>query len=143
MGIPVAAEPLDRAAIINRTIIAGGTFDLYLLDWRFPLYPGYLCDLFFSENDTILTGSYNTTGYNRPEFDALCDLFIAETDPLLAQAQAYQIQALLAEDLPYIPLYHPQILDLIHTGVVLPYFPDFEGVVGKRGFQTNARVLIK
>jgi len=143
MGIPVRAEPLDRDAIINRTLIAGGSFDLYLLDWRFPLYPDYLCDLFQSENDTLLTGNYNTTGYNNPEFDALCDLFLAETDPQRAQEQVFKLQTLLADDLPYIPLYNPQILDLIHENVVLPYIPDFDGIVGNGGFQMNARILIK
>jgi ABC-type transport system substrate-binding protein len=143
MGIPIVAEPLDRAAIINRTLIAGGSFDLYLLDWRFPLYPGYLCDLFYSANDTILTGNYNTTGYNNPEFDALCDLFLAETDPRLAQKQAFQMQALLAEDIPYIPLYNPLIVDLIHDRVMLPYFPELGGVIGNAGFQTSARVLME
>lgn len=53
------------------------------------------------------------------------------------------MQALLAEDMPYIPLYNPQILDLLHESVVLPYLPAFEGVAGNRGFQTNVRVLIK
>ena len=66
LGVPLISESLERDAIINRSLIAGGSFDLYILDWQFPLYPGYLCELFYSENDTLLTGGYNTTGYNNP-----------------------------------------------------------------------------
>jgi ABC-type transport system substrate-binding protein len=143
LGVPVEAESLARAAIINRTLIAGGSFDMYILDWKFPLYPGYLCELFYSESDTLLTGGYNTTGYNRPAFDDLCKLFWEESDSHLAQAQAYQLQSLLAEDLPYIPLYHPQVFDIIREDVILPYVPKFRGIVGVSGFQTDVRILIK
>jgi ABC-type transport system substrate-binding protein len=68
---------------------------------------------------------------------------MVETDPQLAQEQAFQMQALLHEDIPYIPLYNPQIFDLIHERVVLPYWPEFGGIIGNAGFQTDARVLKK
>lgn len=143
LGVPLVPESLERAAIINRALVAGGSFDLYILDWRLPLYPGYLCELFYSENDTLLTGGYNSTGYNNPAFDELCDLFGVEIDPQLAQAQAYQMQSLLAEDLPYIPLFYPQVFDIIHSDVIFPYLPGLGGIVDASGFQIDARVLIK
>ncbi len=143
LGVPLAAESLERDAIIHRALIAGGSFDLYVLDWRFPLYPAYLCELFYSENDTLLTGGYNSAGYSNPAFDALCDLFWVETDFQLAQEQAHQMQSLLAEDRPYIPLYHPQVFDIIGENVTLPYLPDLNGIAGAGGFQIDARVLIK
>ncbi len=142
-GVPLVTESLEREAIINRSLIAGGSFDMYILDWQFPLYPEYLCALFYSENDTLLTGGYNTTGYNNPAFDEICILFWLETDVQLAQEQAHQLQSLLAEDHPYISLYHPQVVDILHKDVILPYLPDLSGIVGVSGFQTDARVLIK
>jgi len=143
LGVPLAPESLAQDAIVNRALIAGGSFDLYLLDWRFPLYPGYLCELFYSENDTLLTGGYNTTGYNNPAFDSLCDRFWGEADFQLAQEQTHQLQILLADDLPYIPLFHPQVMDMTRENVILPYLPDLDGIVGTGGLQTDARILIK
>ncbi|MFN2235637.1 MAG: ABC transporter substrate-binding protein [Anaerolineales bacterium] len=143
LGVPLLPEPLSRDAIVNRVLIAGGTFDLYLLDWRFPLYPDYLCALFRSEDDTILTGGLNTTGYDNPAFDSLCDRFLAETDAQAAQELAYQLQVLLADDRPYIPLFHPQVVDMWRDHVILPFLPGLDGISGAGGMQTDARVLNK
>lgn len=143
LGVPLLPESLSQDAIVNRALIAGGSFDLYLLDWRFPLYPGYLCALFYSENDTLLTGGYNTTGYDNPAFDSRCDRFLEETDAQLAQEQAHQLQVILADDRPYIPLFHPQGMDMIRENLILPFLPDLDGIAGAGGMQTDARVLNK
>ena len=112
-------------------------------EWRFPLYPGYLCALFKSENDTLLTGGFNTTGYDIPAFDSQCDRFLAETDALAAQEQAYQLQVMLADDRPYIPLFYPQVMDMTRENVILPFLPDLGGITGAGGMQTDIRVLNK
>jgi ABC-type transport system substrate-binding protein len=143
LGVPLAPESLPRDAIVNRVLIAGGSFDLYLLDWKFPLYPGYLCALFRSEADTILTGGLNTTGYDNPAFDALCERFLVETDAQAAQEQTHQLQVMLADDHPYIPLFHPQVMDMWSANVILPFLPDLDGIAGAGGMQTDARVLNK
>jgi ABC-type transport system substrate-binding protein len=143
LGVPLNSQSLSREAIVNRTLIAGGSFDLYLLDWHLPLYPGYLCELFTSQNDTLLTGGYNTTGYDNPVFDSLCEGFLDESDFLLAQEQAHQLQVILADDRPYIPLFHPLVIDLLRDHVILPFVPALNGVIGAGGMQTDARVLIR
>jgi ABC-type oligopeptide transport system substrate-binding subunit len=141
LGVSLIPESLTRNEIVNRTLIAGGSFDLYLLDWRFPLYPGYLCALFNSENDTLLTGGYNTTGYDNPTFDSQCDRFLEETEVQLAQQQARQMQVMLADDRPYIPLFYPQVLDMTRENVIIPFLPELDGIAGAGGMQTDARVL--
>ena len=143
LGVPLVPESLPRDAIVNRVLIAGGSFDLYLLDWQFSLYPDYLCALFRSENNTILTGGLNTTGYDNPAFDSLCDRFSAETDPQAAREQAHQLQVMLADDRPYIPLFHPQVMDMWSANVILPFLPDLDGIAGAGGMQTDVRVLNK
>jgi len=143
LGVPLVSESLPRDTIVNRALIAGGSFDLYLLDWRFPIYPGYLCELFYSEYDTLLTGGYNTTGYNNPNFDSICDRFQEETDLQLVQEQAHHLQDLLASDRPYIPLFYPQVMDMVRENVVLPYLPDLDGITGTSDLQTDTRVLIR
>jgi len=143
LGIPVVVERLPREQIINRALIAGGSFDLYILDWQFPLYPDYLCELFDSQNDTLLTGGYNTSGYNSPRFDEVCASFLIEADAQRAQEQAFRLQSQLAYDRPYLPLFYPKIIDLLATTVLPPYFPQLDGFSGQNDFQTDTRVLIK
>jgi ABC-type transport system substrate-binding protein len=143
LGVPLLPESLNRDAIVNRVLIAGGTFDLYLLDWQFPLYPGYLCALFKSENNTILTGGLNTTGYDNPAFDSQCNRFLTETDAQAAQELAYQLQVLLADDRPYIPLFHSQVMDMWRDNVILPFLPELDGIPGAGGVLTDVRVLNK
>jgi hypothetical protein len=53
------------------------------------------------------------------------------------------MQVMLAIDRPYIPLFNPQVVDMVRENVTLPYFPIFDGIPGKAGFQNDARVLIK
>ena len=141
LGIPTAAESMPRESIIGRAFIAGSGFDLYILDWQFPLYPGYLCDLFYSANDTLLTGGLNSIGYNDPRLDTICESFLAAADPEKAQDLAWQLQSVLAADLPYLPLFYPQVLDLARDDVIFPYWPALGGVAGERGFHSDTRVL--
>ncbi len=141
LGLNVVPESLPRENLLTRALIAGSGFELYILDWQFPLYPAYLCDLFVSENDTLLTGGFNAAGYNSPRFDALCADFGRTTDLAKAQDLAWQMQAVLAADLPYLPLYYPQALDLRRENVRFPWLPELGGAADWGGFQADVRVL--
>jgi ABC-type transport system substrate-binding protein len=99
--------------------------------------------LFGSQNDTLLTGGYNTTGYNSPRFDQACASFLTEADAQRAQEQAFRLQSQLAYDRPYLPLFYPKIIDLLSTTVLPPYLPQLDGFAGQNSFQTDTRVLIK
>jgi hypothetical protein len=50
---------------------------------------------------------------------------------------------MLADDLPYIPLFYPQVMDMTRDHLVIPYLPDLDGIVGANGMQTDMRVLVK
>ncbi len=140
IGMPVQSELAGFNTILNPVFIEAN-FDMYILGWGLGIYPDYLCDFFDSRNDTATSGNYNTPGYNNPEFDALCDQFLAETNIQEAQAQAKQLQAMLAQDLPYMPLFNRQSIDLINKRVVLPYTDTLGGIADANGFQEDAQVL--
>lgn len=140
LGIPVQSELTGFNTILN-PVFVDANFDMYILGWGLTIYPDYLCDFFDSRNDTATTGNYNTPGYNNPEYDALCDEFLAETDIIAAQAEAKQLQADLAQDLPYMPLFNRQSVDLINSRVKLPYTETLGGISDLAGMQTDAQVL--
>ena len=52
-------------------------------------------------------GGGNYAGYSNPEMDRLLTDALAELDPARRQTQWNRIQALVADDLPVLPLYHP------------------------------------
>ncbi|HIP71528.1 MAG TPA: ABC transporter substrate-binding protein [Anaerolineae bacterium] len=140
IGMPVQSELTGFNTILN-PVFVDANFDMYILGWGLGIYPDYLCDFFHSANDTAVSGNYNTPGYNVPEYDALCDAFLAETNIEEAQAQAKELQAFLAKDLPYMPLFNRQSIDLINNRVVLPYTDTLGGIADANGMQVDAQVL--
>ncbi|MDX1811152.1 MAG: ABC transporter substrate-binding protein [Gammaproteobacteria bacterium] len=84
--------------------IKNGHFQLYSLAWIGIKTP----DIFkyTSHSDAIPPNGANRGHYKNPEIDALIDKALVQQD-LNKQAEYYaQIQALLLEDLPYIPLWY-------------------------------------
>jgi ABC-type transport system substrate-binding protein len=140
LGMPVESELTGFNTILNPVFI-DADYDMYILGWSLSIYPDYLCDFFASWNDTATTGNYNTPGYNNAEFDALCEAFMAETNIQEAQTQAKELQAFLAKDLPYMPLFNRQSIDLINNRVQLPYTDMLGGISDVNGFQVDAQVL--
>jgi peptide/nickel transport system substrate-binding protein len=139
LGMPVESELTGFNTILG-PVFTDATFDMYILGWSLTIYPDHVCDFFHSRNDTIVSGGYNTPGFNDPEFDALCDEFAAETDITKAQAQNKELQQALAEGRPYIPLFYRQSIDLISDNVELPYTETLGGLAELLGFQGDATV---
>jgi peptide/nickel transport system substrate-binding protein len=87
---------------------AGGRqYDMYVLGWTLgnPALPDYYRWLFASD------GSANSTGYASPEFDAALAHYEQATDPVTAKAKLWEMERTLATDLPYLVLYHPEIVE--------------------------------
>ncbi len=57
----------------------------------------------------------NYGGYANPQFDEIASASLQELDPLRRQELVYQMQEILAVELPLIPLYCPRILNLFRT----------------------------
>ncbi len=57
----------------------------------------------------------NYGGYANPQFDEMVSASLQELDPLQRQELVYQMQEILAVDLPHIPLYCPRMLNLFRT----------------------------
>lgn len=142
MGMPVTSELTGFNTILN-PVFVDATFDMYILGWSLTIYPDYMVDFFHSRNDTATTGNYNTPGFMNADFDAAADAFASETDIVRAQTKAKEMQQILADGRPYIPLFVRQSIDLIRNNVHLPYTETLGGLADALGFQTDAQVLTK
>ena len=67
-----------------------------LLGWNVSEYPGYLCDWFKDGNPF---------GYQSDRLQSACEALNSTSDLSTAQKDVYEIQSILAQDLPFIPLY--------------------------------------
>jgi len=101
LGIPVKAEPLDFAAMIQR--IDEHKFDLYLMAWQLGRDPDSLYAFYHSSMD--VKGGYNQTGIRDPEVDRLLEALRYAPDEPAARKAAVAAQKALADRLPIIPVY--------------------------------------
>ena len=72
---------------------------MFILGWGLSTFPDYMC--YFLQPGS----GWNVGLYDSEEFDALCTDFFDETDMETAQQISYELQNILAEDLPYIYSY--------------------------------------
>ncbi len=95
LGIPLTAASLPSDQI-NYAVFSSHQFDMAVLGWNVSEYPGYLCEWF---------GDGNPFGYNGSRLQSACDALDSTGDLNSARQQVFQIQSVLVQDLPFIPLY--------------------------------------
>lgn len=138
-GIETTAVITDFGTIIDR-VYNDQDFDMYILGWSLSTYPGYLCDFFMSTR--AAPGDNNAGGYSNPNFDAKCNEFLAETDIQEARQDAYTLQAILANDLPYVTLFSSPMLEAYRSDrIVFPYTTTLDGLQYQIGLPAVVRFV--
>ena len=126
VGIPVRAD-LTGFNLIVEKVFNQQDFDMWILGWGLTLYPDYLEAFFHSKHSELQ--NFNAGGYNNPEFDRLADEMVAETDLQRAQEQVFQLQAFLADDLPYVTLFTTPIVETYRSDrIEFPYTENLGGL---------------
>ncbi|HIQ02024.1 MAG TPA: ABC transporter substrate-binding protein, partial [Anaerolineales bacterium] len=140
LGMPVQSELTGFNTILG-PVFVNADFDMYILGWGLgnPAFPDYYESFWHSRNDTAVTGNFNTPGFNNPEYDALVDEFMTTTDIEKARELCFEMQVMLADQRPYIPLFYKQVTDLIRDNIELPYTELLGGIESAAGFQTDAK----
>lgn len=94
-----------------------------LLGWRLSAYPGYVCEWFQAPSPFE---------YGSDRLTSACEAFNATADLETARRAAYEIQSILMEDLPLIPLY--QVLRYeAYRNVAYPFDKVLDGLSGSYG----------
>ncbi len=102
IGIRMKAIPMSDEVLYDNLDLEH-TYEVYQMSHGYAPYPGHLYDRFHS--DQIMDYGGNNPGWSNAEFDALIDQANAETDFDTRKELLWEAQELLAEDLPYIPLF--------------------------------------
>jgi peptide/nickel transport system substrate-binding protein len=129
LGIPVTAEYTPFNTI--RANENSGEFDIIMLGWGLTAFPSYLCD-FFTGATGVGDGSDNI-GYVSPALQETCAEFYGATDLEQARALAFELQEILATELPYITLFTNPIYDAYSSSIAFPYTEVFDGLQGQYG----------
>ncbi len=134
VGIPVRAD-LTGFNLIVEKVFDQQDFDMWILGWRLTLYPDYL-ESFFHSRHSELEG-HNAGGYNNPEYDRLADQLLAETDVETARQQVFEMQAFLADDLPYVVLFDTPLVEAYRSDrIAYPYTDSLGGLQNASGLTT-------
>ena len=134
-GISVTAVLTDWDHLMG-PIFVDVTFDTYILGWSLGnvAFPDYFEAFWHSRNDTVTTGNNNTTGYDSPVYDALCDAFMTTSDLEQARDDAFQMQVVLATDLPYVTLFTKRAFDAyLGERITFPYTETLGGLEFQSG----------
>lgn len=127
LGIPVTANPTGFNVIVDQVFNTDPQFDMYILGWTLTPFPDHIVEFFETAGDSALGGN-NTPGYTNPEFDALAAEFRAATDLEEARQLIGQMDAILAEDLPYVVLFTTPIIEPYRTNLRFPFTSTLDGV---------------
>ncbi|HUF96075.1 MAG TPA: ABC transporter substrate-binding protein [Acidimicrobiia bacterium] len=134
LGFEVTTVTTDFDTVIDLTFTRGESgalqYDMALLGWSLgnPGLPSFYGDLLGSESET------NNTGYSSTRMDDLIRRYENAHDVATAQSLLWEIEALQASDLAYLPLYSSQIVEAYRSDVLtFGSLPGLGGIQGSLG----------
>jgi ABC-type transport system substrate-binding protein len=95
LGIPLDVQLTDLASL-QYAVYSSEKYDMAIFGWRLSEYPGYICEWFGA------SGQFENTS---SRLGSTCEALAVESDLPTAKSQVFEIQSVLAEELPFIPLY--------------------------------------
>jgi len=113
-AVGIAAEVSTIAQDLVMPTLMEARFDVIL--HSISLYEPEMAFFYFHSSRGVLNNSYvsglNYGGYANPQYDEIVTASQKEQNPTKRQELLYQLQEILAADLPQVPLYSPRVLNL-------------------------------
>ncbi len=119
IGLPLVATPLDFNVIIGKLDVFD--FDMFVLAWGLSREPDHLYSFFHSS--MAVEAGYNTTQTKVPEIDKELEALIYATNRSDFAKASNSAQILLADHVPYFPLYSRPYMDAFRNDKVQGYVP--------------------
>ena len=126
LGIPVKAYFMDFKSIIRKAYY-DRDFDMFILGWGPVRTPEHLVNYLSSWS------VFNVTHYSNPRFDELSKELLSTSDLERARKIAFEMQEIIADDLPYIPLFVPEITEAYSKKLQFPYTKVQSGIQAVHG----------
>jgi len=108
IGMKINVKPLETDTVINIVYPSSGVpdYEMYIMGCGYDPDPDASLYLEFFSNPPVPSWTADSEGYGNSTINALLIQQRQEPDTAKRQALMYKIQELLADDLPYIPLFH-------------------------------------
>jgi len=129
LGLSLEVHQSDPDDLLY-SVYGSGDYDLALLGWHLSTYPSYLCDWFTPANQ-------NPFAYNGSKLNAECESWNATSDLDKAKNHVVEIQSILMQDLPIIPLYAAVHTDF-YQNIYYPFDDILDGLSRLYGAPTLA-----
>jgi ABC-type transport system substrate-binding protein len=124
LGLSVDVGLSDEDELLY-AVYGSGEYDMALLGWRLSVYPSYLCE-WFTPSGT------NPFSYIGSKLEAECEAWQGVSNWEQAKAHVSEIQSILMQDLPLIPLYTGVRVDA-YRNVRYPFGEVLDGLSGLYG----------
>lgn len=132
VGMPASARPMEFSSLIDQ-IKKRREFDAFILGYgRLSLDPAYLGAFFSSGNDK--PRGWNMSGYHNEAFDKLAKKAKTEMDDAARRQIILEMQKIVMEDVPYIPLYVPNLIEAVRTDRFEGWVPMLDGIGNRWSF---------
>lgn len=126
VGIPSISKPMAFGALVQQVSVRRD-FDAFILGYgRLSLDPDYLRKFFHSGRDKKRGG--NKSGYRNPEFDRIADQSARTMDPEKRQKLIWDMQKIILRDVPYFPLYNPNLIEATRKDKFTGWVEMLEGI---------------
>ncbi|OGO39024.1 MAG: hypothetical protein A2Z03_00300 [Chloroflexi bacterium RBG_16_56_8] len=122
IGTPLVAKfasPED----IRYAVYSSGGYDMAIIGWGVSAYPGYLCEWFQPPSPFA---------YGAGRLESACQALKAAINLETARQSVIEIQSILMEDLPFIPLYQGMIYEA-YRNINYPFEHVLDGLSGLYG----------
>ena len=128
MGMPAYARPMAFSALLQQ-VKGKRDFDAFILGYgSLNLDPDYVGTFFYSKQDK--ERGWNMSGYQNKAFDTLRNQQRGEMDPEKRREILWEMQRILLADVPYIPLYNPNVLEAARKNRFSGWVEKVEGIGG-------------
>jgi peptide/nickel transport system substrate-binding protein len=117
-GVTVDLRPLEFGTFFSD--VRTGNFDMITLKWSTTFEPDLLREVFSSSQIPSASnqfGGLNRGGYSNEVLDDLLDRAVGAAPQLRRELYA-KAQAILAQDLPYVPLWHEDTVAVVSSRLV-------------------------
>ena len=126
IGIPVSAKPMAFGSLIQK-VKYQHDFDAFILAYgRLDIDPDWMRKFFHSGQDKKRGG--NKAGYHNLDFDRIADQSAAAMDKEKRQNLIREMQRIILRDVPYIPLYAPDLIEAVREDKFTGWVETLEGI---------------
>ena len=106
---------VDKSAVL-RQAVSSCEYNLFKKNWIADYADEENCfSLFYSKNFTPIGSNY--THYKNPDFDILFEKAIKEQNREVQQVLYQQMDQILIDDAPIVPLFYDQVIRLVHKNI--------------------------